>query len=177
MRLLDTSISGAFLVAPERLGDERGFFSRMWDTAGFEALGLKGTFVQCNNSFSARKGTLRGLHYQAAPHPEAKLVRCVRGSVFDVIVDVRRGSPSFLKWFGATLNPDERTMMYVPEGCAHAFMTLEDTSEVIYTVTATYHPECERGIRWNDPRFAIDWPIKTGLTLSPKDEKWPDFVL
>jgi dTDP-4-dehydrorhamnose 3,5-epimerase len=175
MRLIETPIGGAFLVEPERHGDERGFFSRMWDTAGLEARGLKGAFVQCNNSFSARKGTLRGLHYQAAPHPEAKLVRCVRGVVFDVVVDVRPDSPSYMKWFGARLTPDERTMMFVPEGCAHAFLTLEDVSEVIYTVTATYHPECERGIRWNDPLFAIDWPIKTGLTLSPKDEQWPDY--
>jgi dTDP-4-dehydrorhamnose 3,5-epimerase len=177
MRVVETRVHGAFLIEPERRGDERGFFARLWDREEFAAVGLNGTFVQCNNSFSANRGTLRGLHYQTAPFQEVKLVRCVQGVVFDVLLDVRRGSPTFGRWFGAELSAANRTMLYVPEGCAHGYQTLEGDSEVIYAVSETYHPECEAGIRWNDPRFAIDWPIKTGLTLSPKDEKWLDYVV
>jgi len=171
-----TAVAGAFLIQPDTRGDERGFFSRMWSLDEFSAAGLNAAFVQCNDSFSVKRGTLRGLHYQAAPYGEVKLVRCVAGAVFDVVVDVRPGSATFGKWAGATLTAANRTLLYVPEGCAHGYLTLEDETEVVYTVTQNYHPEAERGIRWNDPYFAVDWPLKDGLTLSPKDQGWLDFT-
>jgi dTDP-4-dehydrorhamnose 3,5-epimerase len=175
MRFTETPVQGAHLIEPELRGDERGFFARMWESAEFAARGLNATFVQCNNSYSVRRGTLRGLHYQAPPHGEAKLVRCVSGSVFDVLVDVRPGSATLGHWFGACLTAGNRTMVYVPEGCAHGYLTLEDGSEVIYWVTKPYQASAERGIRWNDPRFRIAWPDAGALTLSDKDRAWPDF--
>jgi dTDP-4-dehydrorhamnose 3,5-epimerase len=142
----------------------------------FAARGLTADFVQCNESFSARKGTLRGLHYQAAPHGEVKLVRCVRGAIFDVLVDLRPDSSTYTRWFGAELTAANRRLLYIPEGCAHGYLTLEDQSEVEYPVSCAYHPDAERGIRWNDPRFAIAWPDVEPLTLSPKDRQWPDYL-
>jgi dTDP-4-dehydrorhamnose 3,5-epimerase len=118
---------------------------------------------------------LRGLHYQAPPHAEVKLIRCVQGRVFDVLVDLRPDSPTYTRWFGVELTPVNRRMLYVPEGCAHGYLTLEDRSEVVYPVSQPYHPEAERGIRWNDPQFAIAWPAIESLTLSPKDREWPDY--
>ena len=176
MRFTETPVQGAYLVESEPRGDERGYFARMWDTAEFAARGLNAVFVQCNNSYSIRRGTLRGLHYQAPPHGEAKLVRCVSGSVFDVLVDVRPGSATFGRWFGACLTAENRSMVYVPEGCAHGYLTLADDSEVIYPVTREYHAAAERGIRWDDPRFKIAWPDAGALTLSDKDRAWPDFA-
>lgn len=175
MKFTDTAIAGAFVVEPEPRADARGTFARLWDQEEFRARGLSTAFVQCNDSVSHRRGTLRGLHYQAAPHGEVKLVRCVRGAVFDVAVDVRAGSPTFGRWFGVELSGENRRMLYVPEGCAHGYLTLADACEVIYPVTATYHPECERGVRWNDPRFAIAWPDVGPLSLSDKDRSWPDW--
>jgi dTDP-4-dehydrorhamnose 3,5-epimerase len=176
MRFTETSVSGAYLVDPEPKGDERGFFARLWCRDEFAARGLSADFVQCNGSFSARRGTLRGLHYQIAPFQESKLVGCIRGAVFDVVADVRPGSPTFGRWFGATLTGANRTMLYVPEGCAHGYLTLEDASEVVYPVSQMYRPEAERGIRWNDPRFNIDWPYPGPLTVSAKDREWPDYA-
>ena len=175
MTFTDTSISGAYLIGPEPRRDERGFFARLWCRDEFARRGLNAAFVQCNDAFSAQRGTLRGLHYQAAPHQEVKLIRCVRGAVFDVIVDVRPDSTTYLAWFGAELTAENRAMLYVPEGCAHGYLTLTDGSEVVYPVSAPYEPGAERGIRWNDPRFGIEWPLTDGLTVSPKDEQWPDF--
>ena len=175
MKFTETSVSGAYLVEPEPRGDDRGFFARLWCQDEFAAHGLTAEFVQCNDSFSARRGTLRGLHYQAAPYAEVKLVRCVRGSVFDVLVDLRPESPTYKRWFGAELTAKNRQMLYVPEGCAHGYLTLEDESEVVYPVSRPYHPEAERGIRWNDPQFGIAWPEAGSLTMSPKDERWPDY--
>jgi dTDP-4-dehydrorhamnose 3,5-epimerase len=175
MRFAETAVHGAFLVDPEPREDERGFFARLWCRDEFAAHGLTADFVQCNDSFSARRGTLRGLHYQTAPFGEVKLVRCVRGSVFDVLVDLRPDSPTFTRWFGAELSAANRRMLYVPEGCAHGYLTLEDQSEVVYPVSREYRPEAERGVRWNDPRFAIAWPHLEPLTLSPKDRQWPDY--
>jgi dTDP-4-dehydrorhamnose 3,5-epimerase len=176
MRFSETPIQGAFLVEAEEKRDDRGFFARLWCRDEFAARGLTADFVQCNDAFTSRKGTLRGLHYQADPFGEVKLVRCVRGAIFDVVVDVRRDSPTFARWFGATLSADNRTMMYVPEGCAHGYLTLEDDSEIVYPVSRPYRPEAERGIRWNDSRFGIDWPPVQPLTLSVKDQGWPDFL-
>jgi len=175
MRFTETAVQGAYLIDPEPRGDERGFFARMWCRDEFAARGLTADFVQCNDSFSVRRGTLRGLHYQAAPYGEVKLVRCVRGSVFDVLVDLRADSPTYTRWFGVELSAENHRMLYVPEGCAHGYLTLEDQSEVEYPVSRAYKAEAERGIRWNDPRFAIAWPLGEPLTLSPKDRQWPDY--
>jgi dTDP-4-dehydrorhamnose 3,5-epimerase len=174
MRFLETRIAGAWLVQPEPRTDERGSFARLWCRDDFAKYGLRADFVQCNTSFSVKRGTLRGLHYQAAPHGEVKLVSCIRGRVFDAIVDVRPESPTYRAWFGAELSADNRTMMYVPEGCAHGYLTLEDGCEVTYPVTAVYAAGAERGLRWNDPAFAIEWPIKP-VILSPKDQQWSDW--
>jgi dTDP-4-dehydrorhamnose 3,5-epimerase len=176
MRFAETTVHGAFVIDPEPREDERGFFARLWDRDVFAARGLTADFVQCNESFSARKGTLRGLHYQAAPHGEVKLVRCVRGAIFDVLVDLRPDSSTYTRWFGAELTAANRRLLYIPEGCAHGYLTLEDQSEVEYPVSCAYHPDAERGIRWNDPRFAIAWPDVEPLTLSPKDRQWPDYL-
>jgi dTDP-4-dehydrorhamnose 3,5-epimerase len=174
MRFIETPIAGAWLVEPEPRADDRGHFARLWDRAEFAAAGLRTDFVQCNNSFSVARGTLRGLHYQAAPYGEIKLISCVRGRIFDLIVDVRPDSPTHLKWFGAELTADNRKMMYVPEGCAHGYLTLENASEVIYPVTAPYQPGAERGLRWNDPAIGIEWPIEPTV-VSAKDQQWPPF--
>lgn len=176
MRFIETRLAGVLVVEPEPRGDERGFFERLWCANEFAEHGLNGTFVQCNGSFSAARRTLRGLHYQSAPYAEVKLVRCVRGAVFDVTVDLRRESPTYLGWFGAELTADRRNMVYVPEGCAHGYMTLEDHSEVIYPVSQYYRPDAELGVRWNDPRFAIEWPAQGPETVSEKDRRWRDFT-
>ena len=176
MRFIETPITGAWLVTPEARTDERGFFARLWSRDDLAAKGLRGDFVNCNNSLSNLKGTLRGLHYQASPHEEAKLVRCIRGRIFDVLVDMRAGSATRGRWFGYELNTENRTLMYVPEGCAHGYLALEDNSEVVYFSSAPYAAEAERGIRWNDPSIGISWPIEpTGL--SPKDRQWADVRL
>jgi dTDP-4-dehydrorhamnose 3,5-epimerase len=161
-------------VEMEKRGDDRGFFARMFCENEFAQAGLTPKFVQINNSLSAVKGTLRGMHYQLPPRAETKLVRCVRGKLWDVILDLRPSSPTFGRWFGAELSIENRLMMYVPRGFAHAILTLADETEVIYLVSEFYAPEHERGVRWNDPRFAITWPIEPSA-ISPKDARWPDF--
>jgi dTDP-4-dehydrorhamnose 3,5-epimerase len=176
MRFIDTHIDGAFVVEPEPVGDERGYFARLWCTREFAQRGLNAAFVQCNTSFSPARRTLRGLHYQVAPYAEIKLVRCTRGSIFDVIADVRPGSPTFRQWLGVELTADNGKMLYVPEGCAHGYLTLEDRTEVMYPVSQPYRPDAERGIRWDDPGFGIDWPAGGPETLSPKDQQWATFT-
>lgn len=176
MKFTSTTVEGAFVVEPEPCEDARGLFARLWDQEEFRARGLAADFVQCNDSFSHKRGTLRGLHYQAAPHGEVKLMRCVRGAIFDVALDVRAGSATFGRWVGLELSAENRRMLYVPAGCAHGYLTLADETEVIYPVSAAYHPECERGVRWNDPRFAIAWPEVGALSLSDKDQRWPDWA-
>ena len=176
MKFVATAVAGSYLVEQSPHGDDRGFFARVWCASEFAAQGLSASFVQCNESHSRRRGTLRGLHYQAAPYGEVKLVRCIRGSIFDVLVDVRPGSPTYRRWFGAELTAANRTMLYVPEGCAHGYLTLEDDSAVMYPVTREYHAAAERGIRWNDPAFAIAWPDVGPFVLSAKDQSWPDYV-
>lgn len=175
MRFTETPVTGAYVVEPEPRGDERGSFARVWCQHELADQGLTGGFVQCNSSFSPLAGTLRGLHYQVPPHEEVKLARCVQGAVFDVIVDLRPASPTRLQWFGVDLSPGNRKMLYVPEGCAHGYLTLEPDTEVVYTVSAFYHPEAERGIRWNDPLFGIRWPNGGARTISPKDQAWTDY--
>jgi dTDP-4-dehydrorhamnose 3,5-epimerase len=169
-----TPLQDARLIELEKHGDERGFFARLFCEKEFAAVGVAAHFVQINNSLSAKKGTLRGLHYQLAPAAEVKVVRCVRGALFDAIVDIRPDSPSFGQWFGAELNAENRLMMYVPRGFAHAILTLADDTEALYLVSDFYSPKNERGLRWNDPRFNIAWPIAPS-EISAKDAAWPDF--
>jgi dTDP-4-dehydrorhamnose 3,5-epimerase len=176
MTFAETSIHGAWLIKLEPRSDERGFFARVWCEQELAARGLTGRFVQCNDSQSRHAGTLRGLHYQAEPYGEVKLVRCIRGTVFDVIVDVRPDSPTYLQWYGVELSADNRRSLYVPSGCAHGYQTLVDDSEVMYPVSTMYTPEAERGIRWDDPLFAIRWPDVGARHLSPQDTRWPDFA-
>lgn len=172
----DTALPGAYVIEPERHEDERGFFARTWCRREFAARGLNTQVVQCNVSFNRRKGTLRGLHYQVAPHEEAKLVRCTRGAVYDVIVDLRPRSPAFLRWIAVRLGAEDGRMVYVPEGCAHGFQTLEDDTEVFYQMSEFYAPECARGVRWDDPAFGIEWPAVAERVLSARDRTFPDFT-
>jgi dTDP-4-dehydrorhamnose 3,5-epimerase len=174
MKFYPTPLKGAYLIELERRGDERGFFARLFCERELEAAGLIARFVQANNSLSAKIGTLRGLHYQLPPAAEAKLVRCIRGALYDIILDIRPDSPTFGKWFGAELNDENRAMMYVPKGFAHAILTLRDGTEALYLVSCFYEPREERGVRFDDPRFAIQLPIQV-TELSAKDRSWPDF--
>ena len=170
-----TRLAGAYLIEPEKKRDARGFFARSWCEAEFSNHGLNPHISQCNISFNEKKGTLRGLHYQAAPHAEAKLVRCTQGAIYDVIVDLRPKSPTFKQHLGETLSAQDHLMLYVPEGCAHGFQTLEDDTEVFYQMSESYAPDCARGVRYDDPAFGIQWPI-TNLTILERDRTYPDFV-
>jgi dTDP-4-dehydrorhamnose 3,5-epimerase len=174
MKFNPTPLSGAFTIQIEPRGDERGFFARVFCENEFRGAGLAERFVQVNSSLSAKRGTLRGMHYQLEPKSETKIVKCIRGAVWDAILDLRPDSPTFGSWFGAELNERNRMMMYVPKGFAHAVLTLADNTEVLYLVTEFYAPDQERGIRWDDPRFKISWPIEPS-EISYKDGKWPDF--
>lgn len=168
----ETPLSGSYLIHLEKMGDERGFFARLFCSEQFKEKGLESRFVQVNNSLSAETGTLRGMHYQVAPHEEVKLVRCVRGSLYDAIVDMRPDSPTYGRSFGATLSAENRSMMYVPRGFAHGFLTLEPDTEAIYLVSTPYAPASERGAKWDDPAFAIAWPAEPKI-ISEKDMNHP----
>ena len=174
MKFHSTPLRDAYTIELERRGDDRGFFARVFCENEFAQAGLIPRFVQVNNSLSAKKGTLRGMHYQLPPKAEVKVVRCVRGALWDAILDLRPDSPTFGKSFGAELTADNRLMMYVPRGFAHAILTLTDNVEALYLVSEFYAPEQERGVRWNDPKFDISWPIEPS-EISAKDAKWPDF--
>jgi dTDP-4-dehydrorhamnose 3,5-epimerase len=175
MKFTATDLAGVMIVDIEPLEDERGFFARSFCAEEFAAQGLTAGFVQTNIAFNQTRGTLRGLHYQAAPKPEPKLVRCTRGAIFDVAVDLRPGSPTHGRWTGHELSADNRRALYVPEGCAHGLLTLEDDSEVCYLMGAAYDGALSRGVRWNDPAFAIDWPAAP-LVISPRDAGFPDYA-
>jgi dTDP-4-dehydrorhamnose 3,5-epimerase len=174
MKFHETPLNGAYLIELERRGDDRGFFARFFCEKEFAAAGAETRFVQINNSLSARKGTLRGMHYQLAPSAEVKVVRCLKGSLYDVIADLRPDSPTFGQWFEAELNAENRLMMYVPRGCAHGLLTLADDTEALYLVSDSYAPDRERGMRFDDPWLGIEWPIAP-VEISPKDRAWPDF--
>jgi dTDP-4-dehydrorhamnose 3,5-epimerase len=174
MIFTETSLKGAFVIEINKLGDERGFFGRSWCQKEIESHGLNSRVVQANTSFSAYKGTLRGMHYQKHPHEENKLIRCTRGSIYDVIVDLRQDSPTYKQWFGVELTADNYKMLYAPEKFAHGFITLEDNSEVTYLVTQFYSPDAESGVRYDDPVFGIQWPTKVSV-ISEKDRSHPDF--
>jgi dTDP-4-dehydrorhamnose 3,5-epimerase len=169
-----TKIPGLFEIDIEPVSDARGFFARSWCRKEFEAHGLNPRLAQCNVSFNAKKGTLRGLHYQDAPFAEAKVVRCTQGAIYDVIVDLRPDSATFTNWLGLELTSSRRNMVYIPEGCAHGFLTLEDNTELFYQMSEFYHPELSRGVRWNDPAFQIDWPSEVQV-ISERDSSYPDF--
>jgi dTDP-4-dehydrorhamnose 3,5-epimerase len=171
----ETRLKGAFIIELEKIIDSRGFFSRAWCQKEFEANGLNPNVVQCNLSFNTSKGTLRGMHYQIAPHEEAKIVRCIRGKVYDVIIDLRPKSPTYLQWIGVELSSENRKMLYVPENFAHGYLTLADNTELFYQVSHFYSPESESGIRWNDVTVNIKWPQTNGLIITDKDKNWPDF--
>jgi dTDP-4-dehydrorhamnose 3,5-epimerase len=173
MIFLPTGIAGAWVIEPERLEDERGFFARTWDADELAEQGLNARLSQCSISYNHVRGTLRGLHYQAAPYEEAKLVRCTSGALFDVALDLRPGSSTYGDWFGVELSADNRKALYVPEGCAHGFMTLEDGCEVHYQISEAYVPAAARGVRWNDPAFAIEWPGDV-VVINERDSSYPD---
>jgi dTDP-4-dehydrorhamnose 3,5-epimerase len=169
-----TPLAGAVLLELERKEDERGFFARTWCREEFLAQGLDPALAQCSVSFNHRWGTLRGLHLQAAPHAETKLVRCTRGAVWDVIVDLRPDSPTFRQHFAAVLSTENGSALYIPPGMAHGFQTLEDATDVFYQISAPYVPESARGYRWDDPAFALPWPEPVTV-MSQRDREWPDF--
>ncbi|MDD5672591.1 MAG: dTDP-4-dehydrorhamnose 3,5-epimerase [Chitinivibrionales bacterium] len=174
MKFTELGIKGLFCVELEVKPDERGFFARSFCKNKFEKLGLTGTVVQTSVSFNKKAGTLRGMHYQIAPHEECKLVRCTRGAIYDVVVDVRKNSESFCKWVALELTMDNHKAVYIPIGCLHGFQTLMDNSEVLYMMSEFFHPECARGYRWNDPAFGIRWPLENKI-ISEKDGSYRDF--
>ena len=170
-----TLLQGAYLLELEKIQDERGFFAKAFCRKEFEGNGLNPDVVQANIGYSRFKGTLRGLHYQIAPHAEVKLVRCTAGAIYDVILDLRPESPSFKQWLGVEMTEDSYRMLYIPEGCAHGYLTLRDHTEVLYQVSMPYAPGAERGVRWNDPCFSIKWPDTEQLVISEKDQSWLDW--
>jgi dTDP-4-dehydrorhamnose 3,5-epimerase len=174
MKFTQTSIAGAWLVTLEPRGDDRGSFARSFCTAEFASHGLETSYIQQNVSRSAKKGTLRGMHFQLGVHAEVKLIRCAAGAVFDVLMDIRPESPTYGAWYGAQLSGDNNTQMYAPAGVAHGFITLTDDVEVTYLNSAAYAPGQEGGVRWNDPAFNVAWPTEVTV-IAPKDETWPDF--
>jgi len=170
----ETRLAGAFEIDVEPKSDERGLFARTWCQKEFADRGLEANVVQCSLSFSPRKATLRGMHYQAVPHSETKVVRCTRGSIYDVVLDLRPESPTFKDWVAIVLSAENRKTMYVPEGCAHGFLTLEDETEVFYQMSEFHDMEFARGVRFDDPAFQIDWPKRIEV-ISERDGNYPNF--
>ncbi len=174
IKFIPLELSGAFLLELELIEDDRGFFARTFCRREFERRGLDPTVAQCNLSLNRRQGTLRGMHYQSPPRAEAKLVRCVRGAVHDVILDLRPASPTYCRWVSVTLTASNNRLLYIPHGLAHGFQTLEDDTELFYQMSEFYAPAYARGVRWNDPAFGIDWPLRDPI-MSEQDRSWPDF--
>jgi dTDP-4-dehydrorhamnose 3,5-epimerase len=174
MIFVETLLAGVFEIHIEPKSDERGFFARTWCQQEFQANGLDAHLTQCNLSQNARKGTLRGMHFQSDPHAETKLVRCSKGAIFDVALDLRPQSKTYRQWVGVNLTADKRNALYIPKGCAHGFLSLEDDTEVFYQMSDLYHPDSARGVRWNDPAFGILWPAKIEV-ISARDANYPDF--
>jgi dTDP-4-dehydrorhamnose 3,5-epimerase len=172
----ETKLNGAYVIEPERLEDERGFFARTWCQKEFQERGLNPRLVQCNVSFNHKKGTLRGMHYQLAPYEEAKLVRCTKGAIYDVIVDLRPDSKTFKDYLVVVLSAENRKMLYIPEKFAHGFITLEDNTEIFYQMSEFYSAEYARGFRWNDPAFGIQLPLEV-VVISDRDRNYSDFIL
>ncbi|MDN5203117.1 dTDP-4-dehydrorhamnose 3,5-epimerase [Fulvivirgaceae bacterium BMA10] len=174
MKFTETKLKGAFIIELDQLKDERGFFARSWCKKEMEDHGLNANVVQSNVSYNIEKGTLRGLHYQKDPYQETKLVRCTRGALYDVIIDLRKDSPTYMEWIGVELTAENYKMLYVPQDFGHGFITLEDQTEATYQVTQFYTPGAEGGIRWDDPAFNIEWPISPKV-VSDKDQSHPDY--
>ena len=168
-------IQGLYLIEPEKKEDERGFFARLFCENDFTLRGLESQFIQSSIAYSLKRGTLRGMHFQCAPHEETKLVRCTKGAIFDVVIDLRPGSPTYRQWFGVELSSENRLMLYIPKGFAHGYQTLSDRTEVSYQMSAPHHPESARALRWNDPAFGIRWPLAVSV-ISKRDETVPDFA-
>ena len=171
----ETELKGAYIIEVEPIEDERGFFARSFCVKEFEKCGLNPYIAQCNISYSEKKGTLRGMHYQVAPHQEAKSVRCTMGAIYDVIIDLRPDSPTFKQWIEVQLTKENRRILYIPEGFSHGFQTLEDQTEVFYQMSEFHYPECARGVRWNDPAFGIFWPGDIQI-ISIGDQQYIDFI-
>ena len=175
MRFVPTKLEGAYVVEPERYEDERGFFARTWSADDFARQGLVAELSQCSISRNNMAGTLRGMHFQTAPHEEAKLVRCTAGAIFDVIVDLRPGSPTQAQWVGVELAAETGRALYIPKGFAHGFQTLVDGAEVFYMISDPYVPEAASGVRWDDAAFGIDWPPADARVINTRDRSWPDY--
>ena len=176
MKFIPTKLNGAFVIEPELHEDSRGFFARTFCAREFSGLGLATSFVQCSVSFNRQAGTLRGLHYQAAPYEESKVVSCTAGAIYDVAVDLRPDSPTFQQWVAAELTEENRKALYIPRGCAHGFQTLRDDTMVGYQISEFYHPESARGVRWNDPAFGVEWPLPEAPILSGRDRSYADYL-
>jgi dTDP-4-dehydrorhamnose 3,5-epimerase len=176
MIFIETKIKGVYLLEPELLIDERGFFARSFCKEEFQKYGLETGIIQCNISYNKSKGTLRGMHYQAPPFEETKIISCTKGGIYDVVLDLRKNSESYLQWLSAELSDENYKMIYIPKGCAHGFQTLKDDTVVYYYMTEFFHPECARGVRWDDPSFKITWPIGK-ITVSKKDRSYQSFLV
>lgn len=176
MHIVSTAIHGLYTIDIKAQSDERGLFARTWDTTIAKEQGLMERFDYTCISTNTKKGTLRGMHYQTLPHGEVKLVRCTKGKMFDVVIDLRPDSATFKQWFGAELTAENHTALYIPAGCAHGFMTLDDDTEVLYHITGAFVPEAATGVRWNDPAFAIAWPADP-VVISERDAAYSDFVI
>jgi len=174
MEFKNTEIGGLYVVDMNRLEDERGFFARAFCSEEFERMNLDSNVMQANISYNKLAGTLRGMHYQRSPYQETKFIRCISGSIYDVVIDLRKDSPTYRQSFGIELNDENRTALFVPKDCAHGFVTLKDNAEVIYLVSQSYVPDAEQGIRWDDTQFSIDWPV-TPVVVSPKDASWDNY--
>lgn len=170
----ETDLQGAFVIEAEKFEDERGFFALTWSQNDFAQRGLNSSLLECNISFNQRKGTLRGMHYQRAPYPQAKLVRCTMGAIYDCIIDLRVDSPTFKHWYAVELTEQNRSMIYIPEGFAHGFQTLEPQTEIFYQMSEIYKPDYARGVRWNDPAFGIEWPLPLEV-IAARDAAYDDF--
>jgi len=172
----ETKLKGAYVIEPEQFADQRGFFARSFSQTEFADRGLRTQFVEAGISYNLKKHTVRGMHFQAPPNGQAKLVRCTHGAIYDVMIDLRPESPTYKQWFAQTLTAENRLMLYIPENFAHGFQTLEDNSELFYQLSACYHPPSERGVRWNDPAFAIQWPETERIVINERDRTYPDVV-
>lgn len=177
MKFTETKLKGAYIIEPEFITDKRGFFTRTWCKEQFATQGLFSNIVQCNLSYNEKKGTIRGMHYQRDPHAECKVVQCNQGAIYDVIIDLREKSPTYLQYLGTELSDVNKKALYIPKGFAHGFQTITDDTEVYYQMSAYYHPESAAAIRYDDPLFQIKWPITEDIILSEKDQSYEDYIL
>lgn len=177
MKFYETPLKGAYIIELDMIHDERGFFARTWCNKEIEEHSLIPCVAQCSISYNEKKGTLRGMHFQAAPYEEVKIVRCTKGAIYDVIIDLRPKSCSFMRWYAVELRSDNYKEIYIPKGFAHGFQTLEDNTEVYYQISEFYHPECSRGLRWDDENINIVWPEEENRIISKKDKEWKVYTL